>query len=188
MQPTGDLEELYRKHALAVFRFAYGLCRNRSEAEDIVAEAFARVLTRANKIESATARAYLLTVARNVFLDARGRAARDARLLKEMEHQQPDTLERLDDGARLNAALKALGSLPEGERAALLLRLDHALPYEQIAATLGISVAAAKVRVHRARMRLASARKAGEWDDENWRHQRCDQRSLAASQSGRGKC
>jgi RNA polymerase sigma-70 factor (ECF subfamily) len=167
MRPTGDLEALYRQHALAVFRFAYGLCRNRSEAEDIVAEAFARVLTRAHKIESTTARAYLLTVARNVFLDARRRSARDARLLKEMEHEPPDTASRLDDRDRLASALKALGTLPEGERAALLLRLDHGLPYEEIAATLGISVAAAKVRVHRARMRLASARKAGEWDDES---------------------
>lgn len=166
MQPTGDLEALYRQHALAVFRFAFGLCRNRSEAEDIVAEAFARVLTRANKIESATARAYLLTVARNVFLDTRRRSARDARLLMEMEHEQPDTAEPLDDSVRLAKVLKALGALPEGERAALLLRLDHGMSYEEIAATLSISVAAAKVRVHRARLRLANARNTGEWDNE----------------------
>ncbi len=167
MRPAGDLETLYRQHALAVFRFAYGLCRNRSEAEDIVSEAFARVITRAHKIESATARAYLLTVARNVFLDSKRRRARDTRVAQEMEHEPSDTVSRLEDRARLAGALKALGALPEGERAALLLRLDHALPYEQIAATLGISVAAAKVRVHRARMRLASARKTGEWDDES---------------------
>lgn len=167
MGPTGDLEALYRQHASAVFRFAYGLCRNRAEAEDIVAEAFARVLTRANKIESATARAYLLAVARNAFLDARRRSVRDARLLKEMERQQPDTAEPLDDRTRLREALKALGALPEGERAALLLRLDHGMSYEQIAATLSISVAAAKVRVHRARVRLASARNTGERDDES---------------------
>jgi RNA polymerase sigma-70 factor (ECF subfamily) len=165
MRSTGDIEALYRQHALAVFRFAYGLCRNRSEAEDIAAGVFARVLTRANKIESATARAYLLTVARNVFLDARRRSARDARLVKEMAREQPDTTgDPNDDNARLAKALKALGDLPEGERAALLLRLDHGMSYEQIAATLGISVAAAKVRVHRARLRLA--RNTGEWDNE----------------------
>jgi RNA polymerase sigma-70 factor (ECF subfamily) len=167
MRPIGDLETLYREHALAVFRFPLGLCRNRAEAEDIVSEAFARVVTRADKIESVTARAYLLTVARNVFLDSKRRTARDARMLKDMEHEPADTVSQLDDRDRLAGALKALGTLPEGERAALLLRLDHALPYEQIAATLGISVPAAKVRVHRARMRLASVRKAGEWEDES---------------------
>ncbi len=166
MQPTGDLEALYRQHALAVFRFAYGLCRNRSEAEDIVAETFARVVTRARAIEGATARAYLLTVARNVFLDAKRRSARDARALKEMEQETPDTAERLDERERLAKALRALGALPEGERAALLLRLDHDLSYEEIAATLNISVAAAKVRVHRARLKLAADRKIGD-DDES---------------------
>jgi RNA polymerase sigma-70 factor (ECF subfamily) len=167
MRPIGDLETLYREHALAVFRFALGLCRNRAEAEDIVSEAFARVVVRANRIESATARAYLLTVARNVFLDSKRRTARDARMLKDIEHAPADTVSQLDDRDRLANALKALGALPEGERAALLLRLDHALPYVQIAATLGFSVAAAKVRVHRARMRLATARKAGEWENES---------------------
>src|SRR5262249_40208987 len=152
---------LYRAHALAVFRFALGLSRNRAEAEDIVAEAFARVLTRAHAIESVTARAYLLTVARNVFLDGRRRSARDARLLQAMEHAPPDSGEHPDDVGRLSRALDALGALPEGERAALLLRLDHDMPYEHIAAALGISVAAAKVRVHRARLRLAALRTSG---------------------------
>lgn len=42
-------------------------------------------------------------------------------------------------------------------KAALLLRVDHELPYEEIAAALGTSVTAAKVMVHRARLRLTSA-------------------------------
>jgi RNA polymerase sigma-70 factor (ECF subfamily) len=83
-----------------------------------------------------------------------------------MEREQPEILQRPNEDARLARALKALGGLPEGERAALLLRLDHDMSYEEIAATLGISVAAAKVRVHRARLRLASERKSGEWNDE----------------------
>jgi RNA polymerase sigma-70 factor (ECF subfamily) len=53
--------------------------------------------------------------------------------------------------------LRALRHLPEGERAALLLRVDHDLAYEEIAVTLGTTVGAAKVRVHRARRRLAGA-------------------------------
>lgn len=166
MNATGDLEALYRQHALAVFRFALGLCRDRTEAEDIVSEAFARVVTQAHRIQAATARAYLLTVARNVFLDQKRRSTRHARLLRDMEHQPPETAAGFDEQARLAGALEALGTLPEGERAALLLRLDHALPYDQIAAALGISVPAAKVRVHRARLRLASARLAGDREDE----------------------
>jgi RNA polymerase sigma-70 factor (ECF subfamily) len=53
--------------------------------------------------------------------------------------------------------LSAVRDLPESERAALLLRVDHDLSYDEIASALGISVAAAKVRVHRARLRLTNA-------------------------------
>jgi DNA-directed RNA polymerase specialized sigma24 family protein len=38
------------------------------------------------------------------------------------------------------------------------MRAEGGLPYEEIAAVLGISLAAAKVKVHRARLRLAAAR------------------------------
>jgi RNA polymerase sigma-70 factor (ECF subfamily) len=162
MRPKADLEALYRQHAQAVFRFAYGLCRNRPEAEDVVAETFARVVTRTHAIKDATARAYLLTVARNVFLDAKRKSARHTRALQEMEQDAPDTAGQFKDRERLASALRALGALPEGERAALLLRLDHGMSYEQIAAALNISLAAAKVRVHRARLRLASAHTTGD--------------------------
>lgn len=166
MAAKGALETLYRQHAQAVFRFAYGLCRSRAEAEDIVSETFARLATRAHAIKDVTARAYLLTVARNIFLDTKRKSARDARALAEMEHDAPDTAEQPDDRERLAKALKALGALPEGERAALLLRLDHGMSYEEIAVALNISLAAAKVRVHRARLRLASAHTIGD-DNES---------------------
>ena len=48
-------------------------------------------------------------------------------------------------------------ALPEIDRAVLLMRAHDDLSYEEIAAALGISVTAAKVKVHRARARLAGA-------------------------------
>jgi RNA polymerase sigma-70 factor (ECF subfamily) len=83
-----------------------------------------------------------------------------------MARDPPDTGGSPDDNTKLSLALQALGALPEGERAALLLRLDHDMSYEDIAATLNISLAAAKVRVHRARLKLASVGTQGVWDDE----------------------
>jgi RNA polymerase sigma-70 factor (ECF subfamily) len=53
--------------------------------------------------------------------------------------------------------LTALARLPEIDRAAVLMRADGGLPYEEIAAALQVSVAAAKVKVHRARLKLAEA-------------------------------
>jgi DNA-directed RNA polymerase specialized sigma24 family protein len=54
-----------------------------------------------------------------------------------------------------------LQSAPETDRAALLLRAQG-LPYEEIATVLGISLAAAKVKVHRLRVKLILWRSARE--------------------------
>lgn len=70
-----------------------------------------------------------------------------------------------DDVARgqsdLRVVLTALAALPEIDRAAALMRADDALTYDEIAAALGISVAAAKVKVHRARLKLAETLHSG---------------------------
>ena len=152
-----EFETLYRQHASAVFRFAWGLCGERSRAEDIVSETFVRILTKAPRIETQTALAYLLAVARNVFLTGQRQRRREVPLPEEMPANAHDPADRLDDQARLEIVVRALRALPEGERTALLLRVDHDLPYGDIARALEISVGAAKVRVHRARLRLASA-------------------------------
>jgi RNA polymerase sigma-70 factor, ECF subfamily len=152
-----EFETLYKRHASAVFRFAWGLCGDRSAAEDIVSETFMRVLTRAPRIETQTALAYLLAVARNTYLTGQRRRRREVPLPDELLAPERDPAGGLDGDARLQTVVRALGDVPEGERAALLLRVDHDLSYEEIAAALGISVGAAKVRVHRARARLAGA-------------------------------
>ena len=152
-----DFETLYRQYASAVFRFAWGLCGDRSTAEDIVSETFVRLLTKAPRIETRTALAYLLAVARNTYLTGQRKRRREVPLPEQLPTPARDPVVRLDDQARLEVVLQALGSLPEGEKAALLLRVDYDLPYEEIASVLGTSVGAAKVRVHRARLRLTKA-------------------------------
>jgi RNA polymerase sigma-70 factor (ECF subfamily) len=151
-----EFEKLYRQHASAVFRFAWGLCGDRYGAEDLVSETFVRLITKAPRIDTRTALAYLLAVARNTYLNGQRRRRREVPLSEEIPAPDEEPGSRLDDQALLKAVLAALQDLPEGERAALLLRVDHDLPYEDIASALGTSISAAKVRVHRARVRLAA--------------------------------
>ena len=54
--------------------------------------------------------------------------------------------------------LAKLQELPEVDRAALLMRAEDQLPYEEIARALGLTLSATKVKIHRARLRLAEAR------------------------------
>lgn len=154
-----ELESIYRQHAPAIFRFAWGLCGDRSSAEDIVSETFVRLLTRAPHIETRTALAYLLAIARNVYLGGQRHRRREVELTEEIPAPASDPSIHLEEKVRLETVLAALHTLPEGERAALLLRADHDLAYEEIASTLKISVGAAKVRVHRARLKLAATQK-----------------------------
>jgi RNA polymerase sigma-70 factor (ECF subfamily) len=53
-------------------------------------------------------------------------------------------------------AMQAVQMLPEAERTVLLLRAEHELSYADIAAATGLTAAAAKVKVFRARAKLAS--------------------------------
>ena len=151
------METLYRRYESAVFRFAWGLSGDRGEAEDIVSETFVRLMTRAPKIEMQTALAYLLAIARNTYLSRLRRRRLEVPLPEEMQAPERDPEGRLEEQSRLQSVIDSLGALPEGERAALLLRIDHDLSHEEIACALGISVGAVKVRIHRARLRLAYA-------------------------------
>jgi len=65
------------------------------------------------------------------------------------------------DQDQLRLVMEALAGLPEVDRAAVLMRADEGLAYEEIAVALGISVASAKVKVHRARLKLAELLPAG---------------------------
>lgn len=150
-----DLSGLYRRHSQDVYRFAYWLSGNAADAEDITSETFVRAWTGANGVRAATARAYLLTIARNLFLQQR-RRDRDRHDAPREEADPRPGPERQAAAVHRMAQLRvALLQLSEADRTAVLLRAQEGLRYDEIARALGISVSAAKVKVHRARLRLA---------------------------------
>ena len=52
---------------------------------------------------------------------------------------------------------KFLQTLPEIDRAAFVLRVQHELPYDEIARVLRLSLASVKVKIHRVRKKLLTA-------------------------------
>lgn len=113
------------------------------------------------RVDLATVRAYLFTIARNVYLTHRKHAARSASLDERWADGQPGPDVRAQARQDLDAVLRALQTLPEIDRAALLMRADDGVSYEEVARALGISTVAARVKVHRARLKLAEARLSG---------------------------
>lgn len=153
-----DFESFYKKYAPAVRRFALFLCGDPAMADDITADTFLHAFQVHEHIRQPTVRSYLFTIARNAYRDLQRRTWRRA----ELDGNQPDARisahAHLEQRQELDAVLAALQQLPEIDRTILLMRVLDDMPYEEIAAALDISIAAAKVKVHRARARLMEAR------------------------------
>ncbi|HQZ18851.1 MAG TPA: sigma-70 family RNA polymerase sigma factor [Vicinamibacteria bacterium] len=153
-----DFEDLYQRYARDVYRFALYLSGNKALAEDIASETFVRVWTVRDAIRTESVKAYLFTIARNLHADGRRREARHVAIPEVLLDPSPGPEVEASDRQALEAVLLALQQIPEVDRAALLMRAQDSLPYEEIARSLGLSVSAAKVKVHRARLRLAELR------------------------------
>jgi RNA polymerase sigma-70 factor (ECF subfamily) len=158
---TPDFGGLFERYWPDVFRFAVYLTGNRADAEDIASETFARAWTAPGEIRVGTVKAYLFMIARNLSIDLR-------RATRERVEYDPDTVAAGPGPERatiardeLRAVQAMLADLPEVDRAALLMRAVGQLSYEETAAALGLSVGATRVRVHRARARLAAATNRG---------------------------
>jgi RNA polymerase sigma-70 factor, ECF subfamily len=152
-----DFGALYLAHARDLRKFALYLSGDAAAADDLVSEAFVRAWTVRERVEMATVRGYLFTIVRNLFLKQRRHERRQVSLDERLADERPGPDERAGDQRDLRLVLAALARLPETDRAAVLMRADAGVPYEEIAAALGISTVAAKVKVHRARLRLAES-------------------------------
>jgi RNA polymerase sigma-70 factor (ECF subfamily) len=150
--------ELYENYARDVYRFALYLSGDPALADDITSETFIRVWSSPEPVRLATVKAYLLTIARNLWLTERRRRLRSQDLDENIPDSSQSVLRQVEGKDELDRVLRALREIPEVDRAALLMRVDEGLPYEEIAAALGLPVATVKVKVHRARLKLAQIR------------------------------
>ncbi len=154
-RPT-TFHELYGRYADDVYRFAYWLTGNPHDARDITSETFVRAWTAPEEPRMETVKAYLFTIARNLHRKQWRRQSR----FEGLDESMPDLAAQPDEAAvnqdEFRRTLEAVHALPEIDRTVLLLRAEQELSYQDIAAATGLSVAAAKVKVFRARAKLAA--------------------------------
>lgn len=148
--------ELYQRYARDVYRFSLYLSGDPVLAQDITSETFVLCLTSSEPIRVETVKGYLFTIARNLYLKEWRKSSRRA----DLDDSIPDATIDIELAAaskeRLQAVLKALQELPEADRSAVLMRADDNMSYRQIASVLGLSLSAVKVKIHRARLKLAA--------------------------------
>lgn len=161
---------LFLEHSGAVHRFLKDLLRDATLADEGLQETFVRAHERLGTLaQRDRVLGWLLGIARNVSLELRRARRRDGPgegdLHGERACAAPSPEHVLLGREEMEVVERAMSSLSEDKRAALLLRFDHGLPYEEIASTLGWSLSKAKVEVHRARLKLRAALDAaGEGD------------------------
>jgi RNA polymerase sigma-70 factor, ECF subfamily len=154
-------EQLVRETYADTYTLALRLTGNEEDARDVVQESYLRAykgLRRFRGDAQFTTWLYRITAnCANTYLGKRSRR-RTEQLTDDFAVADIDP-ER-DPAARADASLlrerleDALEDLPPKLRAVVVLRDVYDLPHEAIAAELGISESAAKVRLHRARKKL----------------------------------
>jgi RNA polymerase sigma-70 factor (ECF subfamily) len=157
-------EQLVRETYADTYTLAYRLTGDEEDARDVVQESYLRAyrgLKRFRGDAQFTTWLYRITAnCASTHLGRRGRRRTDA---IPDDLQLADTDPERDPAARADATLLrdrldvALADLPPKLRAVVVLRDVYDLPHEAIAAELGISESAAKVRLHRARRKLRDA-------------------------------
>ena len=153
-----DFEALYKHHARDIYRFALYLCGNHAEAEDIASETFVRAWNASGEIRAVTAKSYLFAIARNCYLEGLRRRVRHTELDENLADSSANPHADAERRIELNRVLGALQQLPEMDRTVMLLRVQGEWSYQEIADAVGLSLPAVKVKIHRARLRLAQWR------------------------------
>ncbi|MDA0180469.1 sigma-70 family RNA polymerase sigma factor [Solirubrobacter phytolaccae] len=161
---SGAFRELYDRYAERVLSYHRRRSGDEDAAHELTAETFAQAwLVRARFRDECggTAGPWLFGIARNVLLHSVRRQALE-HSARERLGMRVETSAAAPEEAWLDGLDEALDALPDNQREAIRLRIEDDLDYEQVAANLGTTPAAARVRVHRGlaalRTRLAASK------------------------------
>jgi RNA polymerase sigma-70 factor (ECF subfamily) len=149
-----NFKDLYESYANEVYRFALWLAGDSLEAEDITSETFIRAWVHNSKIRTETLKAYLFAISRNIYLQHQRKKKRQVVLVDIHPDPAPGPGELTESQLKLQRVQRVLQTLPEIDRAAFVLRVQHGLSYVEIARALELSLSTAKVKVYRVRKKL----------------------------------
>jgi len=153
-----SFQDLYESYAPEVYRFAFWLTGDGPDAEDITSETFVRAWVNRSTIRTETLKAYLFVIARNLFLEQQRKSKRRVALEDVHPDPAPGPEVAVQSQLELDEVRRVLRTCPECDRTAFVLRVQHELPYAEIARVLGLSLSSAKVKVHRVRKKLLTTR------------------------------
>ena len=148
---AAELDELLRPLMQPAYRLAFGMLRDRQDAEDAVQEsAFSAWRHRGTFRSGADPKPWFFAIVANQCRSFR--RSRWSRLLRQANPAvRSEAAQDVDEDIDLR---RALNHLNYDDRLALVLRYYIDLPYEEVSAILGVSEQAARSRIQRAVRRL----------------------------------
>jgi RNA polymerase sigma-70 factor (ECF subfamily) len=193
-QNDATISQAYREHRPYLVDLAFRMLGDLGAAEDVVQDAFARLL-RAGTGEIDDERGWLIVVTSRLALDqirsARSRRER-ARDPGEIEFAPPqaqpalaDPADRItfDDSVRL-ALLVMLRKLSPAERVVFVLHDVFGMPFDTIAQTVGRPSASCRQLARRARQKIADGQPGARFDVESAEHRLVTDKFIAACAHG----
>ena len=156
------LAALVSQYSGTLYRVAFSVLRNPSDAEDAVQEAFLRVLRHRDTLhEVRDQRVWLIRIVWNIVLDRKRRSKTrpetdDVADLARVLPSDGLTAEQIASAAQHHAhVLACIEQLPAKERQVLMLSAFEELSSVEIAAVLGITESSVRSRLFRARNLVA---------------------------------
>lgn len=156
----GDLdafEVLVRRHEDAVFRLALRMTGSAPDAEEAAQDALVQAWRSLHLYRGdASFKVWLARIATNRCLDIMATRHPEVGLPDDLVDSRGDTIVLVEQRDRVQALTRTILALPPDARAALVLREFQGLSYAEVADALGVSLAAVKGRIHRARLELTA--------------------------------
>lgn len=146
------------QHVDRLYRAAWALCGSREDAEDLVQETFARVLSRPRVLRGDDELYYLMRVLRNTFLTNVRTASRrpvTGASLEDVVAADPRPTSRPERAFEVQEVYATIAELPDNFRLALVAVDVLGLSYRDAARAMHIREATLTTRLFRARKQVA---------------------------------
>jgi RNA polymerase sigma-70 factor (ECF subfamily) len=161
-------EELVRRHGSSVLGYLTRVCGDPDQAEDCFQEAFGKAFQNLHQVRPNGFRAWLFRIATNTALDGFRRRNRVHMTSLDQTDEsgtgqgdsavadsRPGPVEAASGKERIAAVHRAVASLPDRQRATLVLVYFQGLSYTEAAEVLGCAVGTVKTQMSRALETLA---------------------------------
>src|SRR3954453_21763643 len=152
-----EFERLYADEAQGLFAFLAYRTGDRALAEDLLADAFERVLRSKYDKRRGSRKTWLYSIALNALRDHVRRAAAEGRAYARVEVPGGAGTDPFADVEHRDELTRAMAPLWGGEREAIALRFGAALTVPEMAAVLGEPLTTVEGRVYRALRKLREA-------------------------------